>query len=222
MTNETRERIKYYKELLPQMKEKLVAAIMMLVIAASVTVTATYAWVTLSTSPEVTGVATTVAANGSLEIALASGTGGIPGKTAVGDSTGAGTAITKANTTWGNLVNLSDPSYGLTKITLRPAALNGTSGLLSNPLYGVGYGEDGRASAMVTDDDFAYVYYDPTVNDNRGAFLADLDGTHLGVRAISTVKYENVEGEAQTISLLQNVNDPARNTQKMKYYQFHL
>lgn len=206
MTNETKERIKYYRQALPNMKEKVVAAALMLVIALSVTVTATYAWITLSTAPEVTSVDTTVASNGSLEIALANGTGSAPGKSAAGDSTGANNPVTSANITWGNLVNLSDPSYGLTKITLRPAALNGTSGLLTNPLYGVGYGEDGRVSSMVTDDDFAYVYYDSSVNGGSGAFLADLDGSHLGVRAISTVKYENVEGQEQTTQLLAGIN----------------
>lgn len=202
MTNETRQRIKYYQDALPKMKERVIAAAMSLVIAVSVTVTSTYAWVTLSTAPEVVSIDTTVAANGSLEIALANGTGSAPGKSAVGDSTGAGTEINAANITWGNLVNLSDPSYGLSKITLRPAALNGTSGLLSNPLYGVGYGEDGRVSEMVTDDDFAYVYYDT----DSGKFLVDMDGAHLGVRAISTVKYENLEGDNTLAELLRITN----------------
>lgn len=198
MTNETIERIKYYKDKLPHMKEKLAAAILMLVVAATVTVTATYAWITLSTAPEVTSIDTTVAANGSLEIALASGTGEAPGKSRAGDSSAAeDTDVTAANITWGNLVNLSDPAYGLSKITLRPAALNGTTGLLSNPLYGVGYGEDGRVSNMVTDDDFAYVYYDT----DKSVFMADLSGTHLGVRAISTVEYTNLEGSSKIAEL---------------------
>lgn len=204
MTNETRERIKHYKDKLPHMKEKLTAAIMMLVVAATVTVTATYAWITLSTAPEVTSIDTTVAANGSLEIALASGTGEAPGKSRAGDSSATeGTDVTAANITWGNLVNLSDPAYGLSKITLRPAALNGTTGLLSNPLYGVGYGEDGRVSNMVTDDDFAYVYYDT----DKSVFMADLSGTHLGVRAISTVEYKNLEGASKVMELFRLANE---------------
>lgn len=202
MTNETKQRIQYYQKMLPKMKERVIAAAMSLIIAISVTITSTYAWVTLSTAPEVVSIDTTVAANGSLEIALANGTGLAPGKSAVGDSTGAGTKINTANITWGNLVNLSDPSYGLGKITLRPAALNGTSGLLTNPLYGVGYGEDGRVNQMVTDDDFAYVYYDT----ESGKFLVDMDGDHLGVRAISTVKYENLEGDNTFAELLRLIN----------------
>ena len=97
---------------------------------------------------------------------------------------------------------LSDPSYGLSRITLRPAALNGTTGLLTNPLYGVGYGEDGRVSSMVTDDDFAYVYYDT----ESEKFLVDMDDNHLGVRAISTVKYENLEGDNTLAELLKETN----------------
>lgn len=203
MTNETRQRIEHYTSLLPGMKEKVMAATMMFVMALVVMVTATYAWITLSTAPEVTSVDTTVAANGSLEIALANGTGSAPGKSAEGDSTGAGNPVNAANITWGNIVNLSDPSYGLSRITLRPAALNGTSGLLTNPLYGVGYGEDGRISTMITDDDFAYTYFDT----NSSKFVADLDDTHLGVRAISSVKYENLQGDSTLSELLRYTNE---------------
>lgn len=203
MTNETKKRIRYYKRALPAMREKVVAALMMLLIAATTVAASTYAWLTISASPEVTSVDTTVAANGALEIALANGTGAAPGKSREGDSTGAGTPITAANITWGNLVNLTDPSYGLANVTLRPAALNGTSGLLSNPLYGVGYGEDGRVDQMVIGDDFAYTYYDSSAaGTGGGRFMVDLKGEHLGVRAISTVQFENLEGAEQLNELL--------------------
>lgn len=190
MKAETTARIEQYRSELPRKKEKIFAAAMMLAIAIISAASATYAWVTLSASPEVTSIDTTVAANGSLEIAMANGTGAAPGRSAAGDSTGAGTAITDANTKWGNLVNLSDPSYGLANVTLRPAALNGTTGLLSNPLFGVGYGEDGRVTGMVTNDDFRFTYFEKV----SGKFLVDTDDNHLGVRAISTVQYENLEG----------------------------
>lgn len=75
MTSETRERIKQYEGALPHIKEKITAAAVLLVIAMTIMVTATYAWITLSTSPEVTSIDTTVAANGALEIAMANGTG---------------------------------------------------------------------------------------------------------------------------------------------------
>lgn len=207
MTSETRERIKQYEGALPHIKEKITAAAVLLVIAMTIMVTATYAWITLSTSPEVTSIDTTVAANGALEIAMANGTGAAPGRSAVGDSTGKDNNVVRANNTWGNLVNLSDPSYGLANVVLRPAALNGTTGLLTNPLYGVEYGEDGRVTGMVIGDDFAYTYFDPNATTTgEGMFLVDLKGEHLGVRAISTVKFENLEGATQMNALLKAAN----------------
>ena len=68
-------------------------------------------------------------------------------------------AATEANLTWGNLVDLSDSSYGLEKIILNPAALNlktvdNTKALklsgqmiqggLTSPLVAPNYGADGR------------------------------------------------------------------------------
>lgn len=207
MTSETRERIKQYEGALPHIKEKITAAAVLLVIAMTIMVTATYAWITLSTSPEVTSIDTTVAANGALEIAMANGTGAAPGRSAAGDSTGKDNNVVRANNTWGNLVNLSDPSYGLANVVLRPAALNGTTGLLTNPLYGVEYGEDGRVTGMVIGDDFAYTYFDPNATaTGEGMFLVDLKGEHLGVRAISTVKFENLEGATQMNALLKAAN----------------
>lgn len=207
MTSETRERIKQYEGALPHIKEKITAAAVLLVIAMTIMVTATYAWITLSTSPEVTSIDTTVAANGALEIAMANGTGAAPGRSAAGDSTGKDNNVVRANNTWGNLVNLSDPSYGLANVVLRPAALNGTTGLLTNPLYGVEYGEDGRVTGMVIGDDFAYTYFDPNATTTgEGMFLVDLKGEHLGVRAISTVKFENLEGAEKMNELLKAAN----------------
>lgn len=202
MKAETTARIEQYRNELPRKREKIFAAAMMLAIAIISAASATYAWITLSASPEVTSIDTTVAANGSLEIAMANRTGAAPGRSAAGDSTGKDSNVVRANTTWGNLVNLSDPSYGLANVVLRPAALNSTTGLLTNPLYGVEYGDDGRVTGMVNGDDFAYTYYDPGATSAGGMFLVDLKGEHLGVRAISTVKYENLEGAEQMNELL--------------------
>lgn len=206
MKAETTARIEQYRNELPRKREKIFAAAMMLAIAIISAASATYAWITLSASPEVTSIDTTVAANGSLEIAMANGTGAAPGRSAAGDSTGADSNVVRANTTWGNLVNLSDPSYGLANVVLRPAALNSTTGLLTNPLYGVEYGDDGRVTGTVNGDDFAYTYYDPKATIAGGMFLVDLKGEHLGVRAISTVKYENLEGAEQMNELLKAAN----------------
>lgn len=94
-------------------KKKLMGAVCMLLVASIMMVSSTYAWFTLSTAPEITGISTSVGANGNLEMALLNtATYGDTSliKSAVGNSMDAGTAVTEANVTWGNLVNLSDKS----------------------------------------------------------------------------------------------------------------
>lgn len=75
------------------------------------------------TAPEVTGITTTVGANGNLEIALSPENGDAAGITSkVGDSMDAtGQVLKSANVSWGNLVDLNDPAYGLGQIKLMPA-----------------------------------------------------------------------------------------------------
>lgn len=132
------------------LRKKLLAAIAMLLVACIMTVSSTYAWFTLSTAPEVKGISTTVGANGNLEMAL--GTydtffGTTDPSSYVGSSHGTTTDWTTTNITWGNLVDVSDGSYGLEKITLFPSRLNADSGNLVNrtsPLKFPKYGSDGR------------------------------------------------------------------------------
>ena len=131
-------------------RKKLTAAIAMLLIAALMVVTATYAWFTLSTSPEVTGITTTVGANGNLEIALGSTDNwGDPTliTSAVGDSN---LAIAQKNLTWGNIVDLSAADYHLNDIILNPARLNIAGGKIgASPLLTPTYGNDGRVAEIV-------------------------------------------------------------------------
>lgn len=135
-------------------KKKLMGAICMLLVASIMVVSSTYAWFTLSTAPEITGISTSVGANGNLEMALLNTTSFAKPdeiKSEVGDST---KTVTEKNLTWGNLVDLSDASYGLGKIKLMPAALNitGAAGaftvtkdnLLATPTYGT----DGRVADL--------------------------------------------------------------------------
>ena len=49
-------------------KSKLMAAICMLLVSSIMMVSSTYAWFTLSTAPEVTGITTAVGAIGNLEL----------------------------------------------------------------------------------------------------------------------------------------------------------
>ena len=107
-------------------KAKLMAATSLLLVSAILLSLTTYAWFILSTAPEVTEMQTTAGANGSLEIALQSqgdnGRKEISG--GVGDSASKkGQSIKIANTTWGNIVDLSS-GYGLEQIGLSPARLN--------------------------------------------------------------------------------------------------
>ena len=135
-------------------RKKLTAAIAMLLIAALMVVTATYAWFTLSTSPEVTGITTTVGANGNLEIALGSSDNWDHPETissAVGDSSSAaGKTLFTSNVTWGNIVDLSAAEYHLSDIILNPARLNIAGGKIgASPLLTPTYGNDGRVADLM-------------------------------------------------------------------------
>lgn len=141
-------------------KKKLMGAVCMLLVASIMMVSSTYAWFTLSTAPEITGISTSVGANGNLEMALLPTDGEISKITsAVGDSSAAANKkLTESNLTWGNLVDLSAEdefnknAYGLDQIKLMPARANiegdGTHGytlnLTASPLKTASYGADGR------------------------------------------------------------------------------
>lgn len=135
------------------MKKKLMGAVCMLLVASIMMISATYAWFTLSTAPEITGITTSVGANGNLEMALLSGN--VDATTTQEGGVGSSMAIVKdtvANLTWGNLVDLSDDSYGLQSISLKPARFNNagswaTGNLLSIPVYGA----DGRVKDLKND-----------------------------------------------------------------------
>lgn len=191
---ETQKRIKAYQKALPYMKERVMAVALLFVMSISMMASATFAWVTLSRSPQISGLATTVATNGNLEIALSDKDGLEPDPTSPTDGGG---DITQTNLKWGNLINLSHNSYGLSNLTLRPAVLNSGS-LLTEPLYSVQYHSDGRISGVVSD--FAYTNYEK--KGEGYAFTVPEGGkTEYGVRAISSVTYASIEGDAALLSL---------------------
>lgn len=156
------------------MRERLGAAGLGLLIAGTVAVSASFAWITLSRAPEVTGIATTLSGNGSLEIALSNEDGTLPEEYDIDEGVQARTDVVSSNLQWGNLVNLADESYGIDNLALRPAQLN-TANLLSSPLWGASYGEDGRITKL--DSNYAYAKY------KDGDFITS---NKLGVRAIAT------------------------------------
>ncbi len=189
---ETQRRIKAYKEALPALRERVIAVALLLAMSASMLTSASFAWISLSTAPEVSGMSTTVAANGNLEIALAQGSTSEaapePAESAVGDST-AQQGIVKSNVTWGNLVNLSEPEYGISQITLRPALLS-DSERNKTPLYGVTYGQDGRVVEL--NDYYEYASW-TEFEENIWGFSPDK--AQYGVRAISSMGKEIVGGD---------------------------
>ena len=171
------------------LRKKLMAATSMLLVAAIMLVSTSYAWFTLSTAPEITGITTSVGANGNLEIALlttetAADMSQITSNT--GDSMEAsGQTKVNANATWGNLIDLSDPSYGLDKITMYPAALNITAdGKLSNsaPLSTPAYGADGRVT-MLKQNTASAIYNGAGFAVNTAAATNDFGVRAVGVAA---------------------------------------
>lgn len=177
-------------------KSKLIAAISMLMVSVIMLASSSYAWFTLSTAPEVKGIQTAVGANGNLEMALLGtqssyDTPANISSDVADSSAAAGKSPITANLTWGNLIDLSHESYGLSLITLKPAkfmvAENGTfSGeqILAVPLYGA----DGRVT-KVTAENTIMATYDAA----KRAFAkagADLTAEqaaafkHYGVRAV--------------------------------------
>lgn len=207
---ETQKRIEAYKKALPEIRERVIAVALLFAMSMAMMTSATFAWLTISRAPEVTAVSTTVAANGNLEIALATGDGTIaPGESKVGDSSAnENQSVTRANITWGNLVNLSDPSYGLEHLALRPAQLN-TAALLVSPLYGAQYAGDGRVTQL--DSNFAYTVWKEAEGDEPANFAVS---DKLGVRAISSTKMDASGAEAayyRMVTAARNKNLAAAN-----------
>lgn len=176
---ETTKRIETYKAALPGLKERLAAVALLLVVSMIMMISSTFAWVTLSRSPEVNGLSTSISGNGNLEIALSKPDGSAPDEYDVDESVSKGTNVAASNLQWGNLINLSHSSYGIQNMVLRPAQLN-TTGLLNNPLWGAQYGSDGRIESLSSD--FAFVNYDGK------QFGIDSSGYKYGVRAIASYK----------------------------------
>lgn len=167
------------------LKAKLMAAIAMLLVSSIMMVSTTYAWFTLSTAPEVTGITTAVGANGNLEMALLPKEAVFQGDFGVTSAVGDGNIqdATLKNITWGNLVNLSE-GYGLQDITLYPSALN-VSGqtadsmgsiATANPLKYPLYGADGRVTELTAGTN-------TSVYDSTKGFMPN---DFYGVRAVGS------------------------------------
>ena len=183
------------KKLMSGLKSKLVAAMCMLLVAVIMVVSSTYAWFTLSTAPEVTGITTNVGANGALEMLLVSTDEN--GKIIEKQSGVLVTGDAKStNVEWGNLVDVSDPSYGLGQIMLLPSKLNAEDNALKAAILQIPqYGADGRVSTLAPNA-YAGTY-------NNTAFYIN---NQLGVRAVGAasglserqIAYRNARSDAAT------------------------
>ena len=167
------------RSIVSTVRSKLVAAVAMLLVGVFMVISSSYAWFTLSTAPEVSGIHTSVGANGNLEMALvpSEGMAAIP-ESAVGQ--------TGMNETWGNLVDLSlNGGYGLNDIQLMPSRMTVTGDkfdYLSVPTYGA----DGRISGPVPAVTGQYV---------NGSWVA---GVGNGVSAIGTASGMSAQQTAWT------------------------
>lgn len=165
-----------------KIRSKMMAAVAMLLVSLILMISTTYAWFTLSTAPEVKNITTTVAGNGSLEIALMPEDGLLGSiKNGFSSTVGGGTVdVVEANKTWGNLVTLSDPSYGLASINLNPAAMNLTDGKFdpTKPLTVPVFGSDGRIEKTSAEDIELH-----SLDAKSQTFI----GTDKGVRAIAEI-----------------------------------
>lgn len=186
------------------LKSKLMAAVSMLLVSAIMVSVTTYAWFILSTAPEVKGMSTTVGSNGALEMALRTEQDINNITSSVGDSS-AKQSVVEANKTWGNLVDLTDASYGLSGITMYPARLNWATGGTKNTLDSrnkllsyAQYGTDGRIADLIAADS--------GTNTDSG-FVSDANS--YGVRAIGTAKDQDPVAAA-----LQGAQSAYKNNQK--------
>lgn len=142
------------------LKAKLLTSVVMLLVAAVMMSTASYAWFTLSTNPEMKGIDTQIVVNENLEIALcAQGTeinaDSVPGASLANDSketTNPARTWQFSAYTWGNLVDFTDDAitaYLNVNKNMRPATLSGADddGTTGNFYYPV-YGTDGRVKTV--------------------------------------------------------------------------
>lgn len=190
-------------------RKKLMGAVAMLLVASIMVVSSTYAWFTLSTAPEITGISTSVGANGNLEIALLNSSTAADMSTitsAVGDSSdAAGRTVTEANITWGNLVDLSDSSYGTGSFVLNPARLNAHPADDTQTLDAGGilltakYGNDGRVSELAANT-VSGIY-----STEKAAFVASGVGVRgIGVAAAMTAEQLALRNAVAQVALNTN------------------
>lgn len=167
-------------------RKKLKVALIFVLVCLILMVAASYAWLTLSLRPEVNSIDTNIGANGSLEIALLTEqtyADPLQIRTTIGASAAEQDAL-ESNKSWGNVIELNDERYGLSRITLLPARLNVTENggeytVARNLLKTADFGIDGRI--MILSEETVSTI----LGDN--AFTYYVDRQLYGVRAIGSI-----------------------------------
>lgn len=177
-------------------KRKLAITLASLLLCLAVLISASYAWFSLSRAPEITGIDTHIGSNGSLEIALLSDATYMDPSTIrsmIGDSAVV-QDITASNLVWGNVIDLSDESYGLSQISMIPSRLNVTPGtetgnvVTSNMLSIPNYNLDGRLA------EFNANTVSATFGDSGFTYTTGIQG--YGVRGIGTISHMTAQQSA--------------------------
>ena len=192
-------------------KKTVYVALALLLVCTVVLVSASYAWLTISNRPEISGISTNLGANGSLEIALLNPETYLDPsliRTDVGNSLVTESPV-YSNQFWGNVLDLNDVSYGLNNISLFPSRLDaadtgdGKVVVGSNLLMVPTYGSDGRFSTFVTDI--------VTGGFDGMNFTYQADNQHYGVRGVGTVSSITSQQTALTNarSLVKSYNSAA-------------
>lgn len=168
-------------------KGKLVSALCMLLVAVTMVVSSTYAWFTLSTAPEVSGITTAVGANGALEIWL-------------------NATKEDGNTSAGNIVDLT-AGYGLEQIVLLPSQLNIADGIIAQNFLKIPqFSSNGKPGEDLSEERTVAGIWQ--TKENVTNFFADDEST--GVRAVGVASgltdrqlaYRNAKYAASTYSNL--------------------
>lgn len=174
-------------------------------------VAVSFAWLSLSASPGVEGIATTVAANGSLEIALLSDSTYLdPVSIQSGVNTSLAVADAEiANQKWGSLIDLHSEAYGLQTVRLVPTTLNVRQSSSRSAAVGQSllltpeFGTDGRITEL-HDNSVSGTFSD-------GAFTVDANRQSFGVRGIGSADVITVQQRTllSSVSYLHSLSDQA-------------
>lgn len=167
--------------------KKMLVATSALLLGVIATGSATYAWLTLSSAPEVTNIKASIANNETLLIALLDKET-YEDPTLISDYDGKQQGKVEINKTWGSMVDLSDAFYGTESITFRPAALNALeddkldlTAMLLTPVYG----EDGRIN-MFNTNTLTGTFYT-----KESTTIRDPNGNEIDTQVVETTGFKN-------------------------------